>query len=129
VSIRFDHGDVDKWALTLDRALSAVPEEAAKVVEKGALNIKQDAQRRIGRPAHAPAYASSISYDMRRAMRGPEAEIGPDKNKRQGDLGNLLEYGSVNNSARPHVAPAAEAEVPKYERAMEELAASLLEDQ
>jgi hypothetical protein len=129
VSIRFDHGDVDKWALTLDRALSAVPEEAAKVVEKGALNIKQDAQRRIGRPAHAPAYANAISYDMRRAMRGPEAEIGPDKNKRQGDLGNLLEYGSTNNSPRPHVAPAAEAEVPKFEQAMEDLAASLLEDQ
>lgn len=126
--IQFDHGDVDRWALKLDRVVSEVPDEAAKVVEKGALQIKNAARRRIGRPAHAPAYSRSITYDMRRALRGPEAEIGPDKGKRQGALGNLLEYGSVNNAPIPHIAPSAEEELPKFERAMEDLAARLLED-
>jgi len=28
-------------------------------------------------------------------------EVGPDKRRKQGPLGNLLEYGSVNNAPRP----------------------------
>lgn len=125
--MRIDHGDVDRWALKLDKVISEVPEEAAKVVEKGALNIKNGARRRIGRPAHAPAYGSSISYDMRNAMTGPEAEIGPDKGRRQGALGNLLEYGSVNNAPIPHIRPAVDEELPRFHAAMEDLAGKLLE--
>lgn len=126
MSLRIDHGDVDRWAITLDKALSKTPDEAAKVVEKGAVNIKAGMRRRVGSPRHAPAYPSSITYDMRRAMRGPEAEIGPDKNKRQGPLGNLINYGSVNNAPIPHVEPAADEEAPKFEKAMGDLAERLL---
>ncbi len=127
MSLRVDHGDLDRWALKLDQAVSEMPDEAAKVVEKGALNIKNDARRRAGGLRHAPAYPASITYDTRRGLRGPEAEIGPDKGKRQGALGNLLEYGSVKNGPIPHMAPAAEAEGPKFERALEDLSAQLLE--
>jgi len=56
------------------------------------------------------------------------AEIGPDKLRRQGPLGNLLEYGSVHNAPHPHMIPAAEAEQPRFEQAMEDLSARLLED-
>lgn len=124
----FDHRDLDRFAVDLDRTVSAAPDEAAKVVEKGALNIKNDARRRVGFLRHAPAYPAAIGYDSRRGFRGPEAEIGPDKNKRQGALGNLIEHGSVNNPPHPHMAPAAEAEMPRFERAMTDLAARLLEE-
>jgi hypothetical protein len=127
VSIRIEHGDLDRLVLDLDKAASKMPEEAAKVVERGALQIKTGAQRRIGRPAHAPAYPNSISYDMRTGMRGPEAEIGPDKGKRQGALGNLLEYGSINNAPIPHVRPSVDEELPKFEKATEDLAEKALE--
>jgi hypothetical protein len=125
--MRIDHGDVDRWIVDLDKAISDAPDEAAKVVGRGALNIKNGARRRIGRPAHAPAYGYSIGYDMRNTMRGPEAESGPDKNRRQGALGNLLEYGSVNNAPIPHIAPAVADELPKFEQAMEDLAGKLLD--
>lgn len=128
MTLRIDHGDVDRWALTLDKALSKTRDEAAKVVAKGALQIKTDARQRVGSLRHAPAYPSSITYDTYNGLRGPVAEIGPDKNKRQGALGNLLEYGSVHNSPKPHMAPAADAEAPRFEKAMGDLAERLLED-
>ncbi|ROT29666.1 hypothetical protein [Micromonospora sp. HM5-17] len=128
MTIRIEHGDLDRWVATMDRATSKAPEEATRVVAKGALNIKTDARRRIGRPRHAPAYPESIGYDIWQGLRGPVAEIGPDKLRRQGALGNLLEYGSVHNPPHPHMIPAAEAEQPRFERAMEALAERLLEE-
>ena len=125
--ISIDSDDLARFSVKLDKIVSQSPAEAAKVVEKGALNIKNAARRRASGIRHAPAYPSSITYDMSEGFRGPEAEIGPDKNRRQGALGNLLEYGSVKNAPRPHMIPAAEAKLPRFERAMEDLSVRLLE--
>ncbi|MBT2485810.1 MULTISPECIES: hypothetical protein [unclassified Microbacterium] len=52
--------------------------------------------------AHAPAFPYSITYDIegsgsRSAGSQLSAEIGPDKDRPQGALGNLIEFGSVKN--------------------------------
>lgn len=105
-------------------AAKVAPEETRKVVQKGALNIKNDARKRISGLAHAPRYPMSITYDTMLTPGGGAAEIGPDKDKKglQGSLGNVLEYGSKNNAPHPHLAPALEAERPKFEKSLEDLA-------
>lgn len=76
--------------------------QARAVVQRGALNVKNgwraNAIASSGR--HARLYPSSISYDMRPHPTGASAEIGPDKARPQGALGNLLEFGSSKNP--PH---------------------------
>lgn len=119
-----DGGDASSLAAELLRVAAVAPAEARKVVAKGLLNIKADARRRIGRPTHAPAYPSSITYDLFTGAIG--GEVGPDKTRRQGALGNLLEYGSVHNPPHPHMGPAGDAEKPRFERAMEDLAGGSL---
>jgi hypothetical protein len=119
---------VDVSELTgLARDLDAAPEKALAdtraVVQRGALNIKKDAQKRVTGLKHAPAYPRSIGYDTHTTLTGASAEIGPDKEKRQGALGNLIEYGSIHNPPRPHLAPALEAEEPRFVKALEEVAA------
>lgn len=106
----------------LEREARVAPAEARKVVQKGAQNIKTDWRRRWSGHPHAPRLPSAVGYDTR--ILGPlcEAEIGPDKDKPQGALGNLFEYGSVKNAPIPGGAPALEAERPKFEAAMEGLA-------
>lgn len=126
MTVRIEHGDVDRIVTALDKAVYHAPAEVEQVVARGALNIKNGARRRIGRPAHAPAYANSITYDLRRWGMGTEAEIGPDKGRRQGALGNLLEYGSVNNAPIPHIRPAADEELPRFVKAMDDLGEKLL---
>lgn len=91
------------------------------VLQKGALNIKQDAQRLISGLRHAPLYPASITYDTDFKAGGWEAEIGPDKTRPQGALGNLLEYGSTNNPPFAHLGPALDLEGPRFEKAIADL--------
>lgn len=95
---------------------------ADKAVEVGAVKIKKDARRIIGNPPHLPAYAASITYDIAThpGLRAAsvEAEIGPDKERAQGALGNILEYGTSHNAPIPHLQPALDAEAPHFERVL-----------
>lgn len=117
-----DARELARYAVTLDRAAEVAPAETRKVVTKGALNIKTSARRRAGGLKHAPAYPRSITYDTRETATSASADIGPDKGKRQGALGNILEYGTLNNEPIPHMGPAADEEQPRFERAMADLA-------
>lgn len=100
---------------------------SAAIVKKGAQNIKDEAVRTASGMAHAPLYPRSISYDVSVSGRGNvEAEIGPDKDRPQGALGNLLEYGSVNNPPHAHMGPALDREGPGFEKAIETAAGEAL---
>lgn len=112
--------------VTLSRAASRALTESAAVVGKGSLNIKRDWQARWKGLRHAPALPWAISYDVFYTIGAIRSEIGPDKGKRQGALGNLLEFGSVNNAPTPGGAPALAAEAPKTEKAFEDLSERLL---
>lgn len=114
--------DLRALAAELEVAAMVAPAETRKVVAKGALNIKRDWQERWSGLKHAPALPAAITYDSHETPTGGWAEIGPDKAKRQGALGNLLEFGSLKNPPRPGGAPALEAEAPKFEKALESLA-------
>lgn len=87
---------------------------AAPVVAKGALNIKNDWRASAAGLKHAPLYPASISYDLIPSPDRLEAEIGPDKNKPQGALGNLIEYGSSKNPPHLDGARALAAEEPRF---------------
>lgn len=125
-SLKFDTSEVAELADIMVDVAGVPPKELRKVVARSALNIKTDARRRITGHPHAKAYPSSITYDSHETPNGGWAEIGPDKQRRQGALGNLLEYGSVNNPPLPHMLPAAEAEAPKFRKAIEDLAVKAL---
>ena len=118
--VTIDSSDAKRTAATLDTAGQAISEGVAAVVKKAAVNIKKGAAKRASGLAHAPAYPRAITFDFAAGLTGPYAEIGPDKGRPQGALGNLLEYGSENNAPIPHLAPALEAEGPAFERYLEE---------
>lgn len=105
----------------LEHAAMVAPGEARKVVTKGAVNIKKDWRRRWTGHPHAPALPYSVGFDLAFHGLEAEAEIGPDKDKRQGALGNVFEYGTPNNAPIPGGAPSLEAERPKFEQAMNNL--------
>lgn len=105
----------------LTRAADVAPAEARKVVQRGLFNIKKDWRQRWTGYPHAPRLPYAISYDTKELGGRIEGEVGPDKDKPQGALGNLFEYGSVNNAPIPGGLPALEAERPKYEKALDDL--------
>jgi hypothetical protein len=93
--------------------LEAFPERLAvnllKAVQVTSRKVRDDARDRIKGHKYLPAYPYSISYDTKVTAEGIEAEIGPDKGKAQGPLGNIIEYGTSKNAPIPHLGPALDA--------------------
>lgn len=122
-SIEFDTNELKVLTKDLDRARAVAMVDAVKVVTKAAVNVKADARQRVSGLAHAPAYPYSIGFDaVRNTSLFATTVVGPDKGKRQGALGNILEYGTVKNAPVPHLGPAAETEEPRFLKAMNDLA-------
>ena len=113
--------DLDRLIRDLDGAADTVRRDVRAVVAKGALNIKTATQRRWTGLSNAPALARAVTYDTKFTPTGASAEIGPDTEKRQGDLGNVIEYGTVNNPPHPGLAPSLEEEEPRFAKALEDL--------
>ncbi|HTI26183.1 MAG TPA: hypothetical protein VL652_34660 [Kutzneria sp.] len=117
---------VDRLLASLTKAQSRALPVVEAVVAKGALNIKQDWARRWTGLRHAPALPRAISYDLYHLPGSVRAEIGPDKARRQGALGNIIEFGTPKNAPRPGGLPALQSEAPKTEAALARLAGDLL---
>lgn len=97
-----DVRELYQLAAAFERNIPEAERGMLAVVTRGALNVKNqwrdNAIATSGR--HARAYPYSVSYDVKAIPGGAQAEIGPDKGRKQGALGNLLEFGSSKN--RPH---------------------------
>lgn len=92
-----DTSELRALAVDLGKASGAVAKGADKVLERGALGVKnamvEDASARHS--GHGKHFPRSISYDADGRL---GYVIGPDKSRRQGALGNLFYFGSKNNA-------------------------------
>lgn len=111
-------------ARALEATASQAETEMTAIVTRGALNVKNGWRANAITTArrHARAYPYSVSYDVRPIPGGASAEIGPDKSKTQGALGNLLEFGSVNNPPHNDGGRALLVEEPRFAEQVEALA-------
>jgi hypothetical protein len=104
-------------ALLADAPVHAV-REVAKVVQKGSLNVKNDARRNVqaSAPIHNAHAYTAIGYDVEASGATVAGEIGYDKDIRAGRLGNLLEFGGGGDHSPPHhdLRRALEAEEPRF---------------
>lgn len=118
-----------EFAADLNKAAGTVVGRAKKIVGRGSLNVKKQAQQIIRANSHRgylPHYPRAISYDVKATGDSVTGEIGPDRAKLQGGLARLLEYGSRNNAPIPHLNPSLDAEVPRFEGYAAELGESLI---
>lgn len=106
--------------------LAAAPAEVARgqrrVLVRGALNIKRALQASVSGHPTLPYFPRSITYDITDTFGGVEAEIGPDKAKRQGPLGNIVFYGTSRNAPIASLSAPAEAEAPVIEKYLADVA-------
>lgn len=113
----------------LRTAPTRVHRNVVKAATVNAHRIRDTARQIISGHAHLPHYPSSITYDVtdRGVGGGALEEIGPDKGRSQGPLGNIAEYGTSNNAPIPHLSPALDAQLPDLERGLAKAAADALE--
>jgi hypothetical protein len=108
-------------AADLDKAGSEVRVLGRGVVEKGCLNVKNDARGRIDRQWwHQIAH--TVNYDV--DDHGPSiyGEIGPDPSYPSAHLANIPEYGTPRHPPKPFLGPALSAEEPRFVLAAADIA-------
>lgn len=113
-------------ARDLDNAGNISAEQTRDVVDDIATKVEQTARKTMTGRGHLPHYPKSITHDTYLIPTATIADIGPDKSKRQGSLGHILEYGSPTSPPIPHMGPALNAHTNDFEQAVERLSEGLL---
>ncbi|MCY0928306.1 hypothetical protein OTB20_19315 [Streptomyces sp. H27-H1] len=118
-----DTRELNQLAVALEQNIPEAERGMVAIVARGALNVKNDWRANAIATAgkHARLYPYSISYDPLPFPGGAQAEIGPDKGRPQGALGNLLEYGSSKNRPHNDGGRALLAEAPRFAAQVEAL--------
>jgi hypothetical protein len=120
VKIEITADSVNDLRADLREAPAEAHRNIVKATKFSAFGIRGTAREFASGIAHAPAYPHAITFDVddRGVGSGVTAEIGPDKDRRQGALGNLLEYGSENNAPVAHLGPALDRWSPDWENGL-----------
>ncbi|SBT63928.1 hypothetical protein GA0070622_0896 [Micromonospora sediminicola] len=129
MNIDLDASDVNRLRAHLEQVPADAHRNLVKATEFSARGIKDTSREFASGLAHAPDYPQAITYDVddRGAGDGVAAEIGPEKERRQGALGNILEYGTINNPPYAHLGPALDIWTPDWEHGLEKAAADALD--
>lgn len=125
--VRMESSQVRELAADLGRVPAKSVPAVDQVMKRGANNVKRDMRRHAEGHPTFPHFPRSISYD--RVPSEDERityEIGPDKDRMQGALGNLLYFGSSNNAPVLDIEHGLRDEAPRLERHLGEVAAGLL---
>lgn len=118
---------LDELIINLDAATSRMANEVDKVMAKAGVNIKNGVRQRWSGHPHIKHLPNAVSYDLYHWPTHTILEIGPDKNRRQGPLGNIIEFGTVNNAPIPALSPELDAELPRTMDALAALTAKVLD--
>lgn len=124
MKVRVDGIEVRELSHDLGEVPDRVIPEVKKSVSRGALNIKNDMARDARSDGSYRHFHRSISYDLVRD--GLAAEIGPDKNRVQGPLGNILYFGTSKNAPVLNLGGPLYKEAPRFEAALRRIAGDVL---
>lgn len=124
--IEFDASEVRKVVADMQTAEKASLPAVRAVLQKGALNIKNDWRNRWMGHSHAPRLPYDISYETKERAKDVIAVIGPTKGD-VGSLGNIYEFGTPRSAPMPAGMPALSTEEPKFQEALAKALTNLLE--
>src|SRR5947207_14927952 len=100
-----DASELNTLAVDLGKAALEVHVAVRPPIQRAAAQVKTVARQFASGLAHAPLYPDSITYETHYSATGAEAEIGPDKDRPQGALGNIIEFGTSKNAPIAHLGP------------------------
>lgn len=123
--VRIDDSEVRRLGADLGRIPAKTVPAVDQVMKKGANNVKETMRADASGHPTFPHFPRSISYD-RVLGRGIGYEIGPDKDRPQGALGNILYFGTSRNAPVLDIDHGLTEEAPRLEKHLGELAAGLL---
>lgn len=100
-----DFSEIDRLAADLGDVAETAGPLINSAIQVTSINVKKNAARRVGRSPQWSAAAGSIDYEVKNlqafGVSVIQSEIGYDKEKRAGGLGNLREFGAPDSEGGP----------------------------
>ena len=126
MGVTVDNSDFRRFAAQILESVDATEKGVGRVVQRGAMNIKKQMNADLAASKHFKGAAGSVTYDIRSSAAfgggAVEAEIGPDKNRKGGPLGNIAYFGTSRGGGTvPDPSVALNAEEPRFEKALADL--------
>lgn len=121
--VSIDTSELQTLAADFGKASAGLLKDVDKVAKKAAQNIKDDLSAQAAASTHFRGMAGSISYERAYGLGSVGYEVGPDKDRRGGALGNIFFFGVPEGGGGTGDldAPLA-AEGPRFVKALSELA-------
>lgn len=123
MSMDFDFSEVQRLSASLGRASTGLVQASRGVVTKGLGNVQRDTKRNISSHPSWRRLSPAVTFEQV----GLSGEVGYE-DRGQGELAGIAEFGSARHAPHPALIPAAKAEEPRFEKAMLDAAAKLVED-
>jgi hypothetical protein len=99
--ITFNFDDLDRLAADLESVPKNIGPFLESAIKFTSVRIKRGAARKVGRRRHFKQAAAAIDFDVKHfkgfGAEVVQSEIGYNKDKDPGRLGNLVEFGAPNS--------------------------------
>lgn len=123
----FDFSQVAELAADLGRVSSRALPAVDKVVEAGAENIEKALEAQAAASTHFHGMSGSFSHDRMYGLGSVGYEIGPDKARKGGALGNIFFFGgSPAGGGTGDLDAPLYAEEPRFVKALGDVLGGLL---
>ena len=117
-----DVSEVRRLAANIGKVAGSAVKDVDAVLKKGAQNIKDEMAADARGSTHFKGMAGSISYDSMYSIGTPRYEVGPDKDRRGGALGNIYYFGTSRGGGSGDLDKPMRSEEPRLARALGNLA-------
>lgn len=120
----FDFSEMDRLAASFDHIPSETARGLRSAIEGTAHKVRDGWRAKLAGSPHFPALPYAITYDIKvlagaRFDTNLQADIGPDKRRAQGALGNISEYGTPKTPGRGYGLAALEEQIPDFQRGID----------
>lgn len=121
--VDFDFSEIDQLAADLGKVADNAGPNVRKAMEVTSLKVKRDWQEPLKGSSTLPALPYAITYDLTVGVGVGttvlESEIGFDKSRNQGPLGNVSEFGTPTVTGRGYGLRALEQNQADFEKGLE----------
>lgn len=124
--ITVDMSEVNRLAADFGRIPGRAVPEADAISKKAAQNIKDQMVAEAESSGSYKHFAAAITYDRAFGFGKIGYEVGPDKDRTQGALGNILYFGTSKNGPVLDIEAPMRAEAPRFEQAVGLMAERLI---
>ena len=113
--------ELRQFAIAVGNIADGAYDQVNAVISKAAVNVKSEMIADVSKSRHFRGMAGSITYEHHNTRGVIRREVGPDKGRRGGALGNIYYFGTSRGGGTGDIEKPLNTEEPRLMSAMQSL--------